>query len=590
MIPELKKSAALLAACGLLAAGCKTWTATAQSPRSDPPELLQFLRRLVGVESKVVPEKLPVEALAHYAEGVSHDADKEYDQALESYRKAALADPSYEPLVMEVARRSLVSGNTESAIEVLLKAAQFPSASASVHAWLAVAYGQDGKGQLAAAQAQKALAKVPTTILGFQNLAQIYLENNRVTNALEVLDQASRVVNNDPGELIDLAELYSQIGRWNSQEGDSTKERVKRILDRAASLNPKSPPLLEKMGDRYFLIEEYEKSAQAYARLLDATPNLPLVRARLIDIYDQLKQFDKVYEQLETIAKDDPKDPQPFLMLGSLAMEQATEKNVPGDRAKEKLQAATRYFEKVVVIAPGFEPVYYSLASAHLKLGGAEPAAEALKVLDQAKSRFRTTPATAPVIELYTAFAHQRINNEKEAADHYTAAYAAVRALRGISNEFNYWIGEQNEQFGDIETAGRYFRKSLAIDPNSPEINNNIGYIWADHGTNLQEAKVLIERAVAAKPNEAMYLDSLAWVLFKLNQPKEAMTWMQKAIDNLEGPDATIFDHLGDISAALKDFAKAKDAYTKSLAVEPSDEIKKKLDRLPLLPNSSKSP
>ena len=44
----------------------------------------------------------------------------------------------------------------------------------------------------------------------------------------------------------------------------------------------------------------------------------------------------------------------------------------------------------------------------------------------------------------------------------------------------------------------------------------------------------------------------MAWVLFKLNQPQEALTYALKAAELTEEPDATVFDHIGDIYAALK--------------------------------------
>jgi predicted negative regulator of RcsB-dependent stress response len=67
-------------------------------------------------------------------------------------------------------------------------------------------------------------------------------------------------------------------------------------------------------------------------------------------------------------------------------------------------------------------------------------------------------------------------------------------------------------------------------------------------------------------------------VLFKLHQPKEALDYTLKALALSEEPDATLFEHLGDIYAALNDQEKAREAWSKSLAVEPNEEIRKKLD------------
>ena len=97
---------------------------------------------------------------------------------------------------------------------------------------------------------------------------------------------------------------------------------------------------------------------------------------------------------------------------------------------------------------------------------------------------------------------------------------------------------------------------------------NYLGYMWAEHGLKLDQARELIEKAVKAEPKNAAYLDSLAWVLFKQKQPQEALPYALKAAELSEKPDATVYDHIGDIYAALKQLEKAREAWRKSLAVE----------------------
>ena len=133
---------------------------------------------------------------------------------------------------------------------------------------------------------------------------------------------------------------------------------------------------------------------------------------------------------------------------------------------------------------------------------------------------------------------------------------------------------------GIFHQAEEYFNKCLQISPNFPEALNYLGYMWAERGMKLEKAHELIEKAVKLEPKNAAYLDSLGWVLYKLNQPKEALENIQKAIDLSTEVDATLYDHLGDIYVALKLKEQARDAWTKSLKVEANEQIRKKLDQL----------
>jgi predicted negative regulator of RcsB-dependent stress response len=51
-----------------------------------------------------------------------------------------------------------------------------------------------------------------------------------------------------------------------------------------------------------------------------------------------------------------------------------------------------------------------------------------------------------------------------------------------------------------------------------------------------------------------------------------------KAVELSEEPDATVYDHLGDVYLALNEREKARTAWQKSLSVETNDEIRKKLE------------
>ena len=90
----------------------------------------------------------------------------------------------------------------------------------------------------------------------------------------------------------------------------------------------------------------------------------------------------------------------------------------------------------------------------------------------------------------------------------------------------------------------------------------------------------MIERAIKAEPDNPAYLDSLGWVLFRLGRPGEALAPLEKAVRLLPKPDSTVLDHLGDVLAALGRKEEARKAWTQSLTVQPSEEVRKKLDSL----------
>jgi tetratricopeptide (TPR) repeat protein len=196
--------------------------------------------------------------------------------------------------------------------------------------------------------------------------------------------------------------------------------------------------------------------------------------------------------------------------------------------------------------------------------------------LRSAKKRFPTKFIT----EYLMALASQHVKNYADAASHFTEAEVIAKAgdTKPLDANFYFQAGIAHERKGDREQAVKLFEKSLALEPDFPEAQNYLGYMWAERGENLDRARELIEKALKAEPKSAAYLDSMGWVLFKQNQPKPALEYLLKAVELTEQPDATLYDHLGDIYAALDQIPKAREAWEKSLAVEANVDVKKKLE------------
>jgi tetratricopeptide (TPR) repeat protein len=109
----------------------------------------------------------------------------------------------------------------------------------------------------------------------------------------------------------------------------------------------------------------------------------------------------------------------------------------------------------------------------------------------------------------------------------------------------------------------------LKIDADSIAVNNDLGYQWADQGKNLPEAEAMIRKAIeldrksrkglfAVRPDadkdfkdNACYIDSLGWVLFRRGQVEAARKELEYAATLPDGDDPVIFEHLGEVYLSL---------------------------------------
>ena len=93
-------------------------------------------------------------------------------------------------------------------------------------------------------------------------------------------------------------------------------------------------------------------------------------------------------------------------------------------------------------------------------------------------------------------------------------------------------------------------KKALEIDPDSAPAQNFLGYLYADLNRDLNEAEILLDRALAKEPDNYAYLDSKAWLFYRKGQYREAYEFIQRAIE-IKADDPDILERLEQIKKKL---------------------------------------
>jgi tetratricopeptide (TPR) repeat protein len=505
------------------------------------------------------------EAHARYSAGVVFEFREDVDSALVEFERAAMLDPGDETMILDVSRRFLHYKKPEKALEVLQAAALAPGASGAVFARLGVVYAQLGRADESLKASRTAIATDPKSLAGYQTVFLIYLQQNQTAEALAVLDQAEKVKGVDAGFLAGLADLYLTLAIQQPKQKAAAHARALGVLERAEKAPGGSTTLNLKLAEGFQSVGARDRATALYAATLKTLADSPevreRVRAKLAEIYLRGSDRSKAVELLEEIAEDDPTNAQAQFFLGSLAYED------------KRFEVAVDHLGKAVLLMPDFEQAYYDLAAAHLAL---DKPASALEVLDRARAKWRA----GFLLEYLNGTALIQQKAYRQAVERFIVAeiIAEASAPERLTEGFYFQLGAAHERNGDSAQAERCFEKALAISPSFAEAQNYLGYMWVEQGRNLDKAFDLIQKAVDAEPENAAFLDSLGWALFKLGKPAEALKHIEKAVRLNKEPDATLYDHLGDIHQALGHADQAREAWKKSVDAEDNPVVRRKLE------------
>jgi len=500
---------------------------------------------------------------------ILHEQNEEYESAADEYFRAAMADPANERLVLEVSGRLIRFRQSEKpddrsielrnkVVELLRKAVSVSGASGLIYARLGLAYSMVGKKEQAIEANRQAIKRMPGSLSGYQYLAQIYLQGGQTDEGLKVLDEAAKQPKPDAMFLIDLGETYVAFGRAGSM--DTVRVRALDSFKRAAVQKPSNAPLIQRLADGFTTLGETDLAIDAYKQLLERMPGLTAVHDKLVELYLRKQDRTNATIHLRELIREAPANPQSQYLLGSMLFEDK--------QPKEAVDA----FRRTILLSPNFEPAYYDLAAAQMN---SEQAADALETLGKARQKFQASFMG----EFYTALAYSRLKDYTNSLNHLTVAEVIARATatNRLTHSFYFQLGSAYERNHKFKEAEGHFRKALELSPDFAEALNYLGYMWAERGENLDEARAMIEKALKQEPKNAAFLDSLGWVFFKLGKPREALAPTLQAIELNEEPDATLYDHLGDIYAALNKPDKAREAWQKSIAIEPNEKVGSKL-------------
>ena len=135
-----------------------------------------------------------------------------------------------------------------------------------------------------------------------------------------------------------------------------------------------------------------------------------------------------------------------------------------------------------------------------------------------------------------------------------------------------------------LEEADKELEALLQIDPNDAQVCNALSYSWSERNIRLDEAERLIRRCLRNEEEEqrqgkrdagdrtgwsphpsASYVDTLGWVLFRQGKLDHALRELDRALALPGGDDPEIWEHRGDVLAALNRKVEAAASWRRSL-------------------------
>ncbi len=516
--------------------------------------------------------EIQAEALTFYTLAAIKEESGETEEASALYQKALSLDPGNAALAVRLSTELIAKGQVAEALRLLKDANAASPKNVGALVQIARTYlGVLKRPDSALTYAEKAYKLAPEDI----PVLAVYLEtcaagslNQRVEDALKKSLQSTQ---QDVDFWIQAGTLFRNALITRGAVSKVLLGKINDFFKTALNLAPIEPSVLEAASDHYTLTKQFPEAASFYQRALvehrqrkgSLSAGLCLKLARVLLMSEQVPEAMGVLEEL---VSEQPTVAPARELLGELHLQQG------------HIIAALTHFKIALDAEPDRVEDHIRVTQLQLRL---KRAPEAAATAQHARTLFPDIPQ----LTMLTAVALAEAKQHQEALHCFALAERQFLNSRSASLDagFYFTYGAAAERAGLPEQASRLLLRSIELDPeNSAEALNYLGYMWVDRNQNLEEAGAYIQKALALRPNHPAYLDSLGWWHFRKGQYEDALREIRKALDKIKREDASeVYDHLGDILEKLSKPEEAIAAWKVAVELDPAmPEVQKKIRQL----------
>jgi len=389
-----------------------------------------------------------------------------------------------------------------------------------------------------------------------------YFENTRSLIDLKEYRSAIRFIKKTEKKfgvsnesLMLLKEIY--INQNNLKEAEKIGRKLAAI----------SPELHTVLAEIYMHFSEYEKAIITYKKLLNVSPNNPTA---LVALY-------KIYSNKRDILQEEQ-------YLSKIASNQNVSLEIKKEIFYQKLlsnqfleyQAFQKIIEKLVSIhseeplfhliladiyakdkqyQQAIEEYYLSLYSGYIKddyvynkliqmYWQQENITELLEVTLAAIERYPFSPE----FYYYQGLALSTQSKYELSLEGLLKGIDYIFDNDLLKSDFYSLMGDIYHKLENHQESDKSYIKALTYNPNNTLVLNNYSYYLSQREENLSEAKDMIVKCLALSEGtqNASYIDTYAWVLYKLGEYNLAKDQIEQAL-KINDKSPVILDHYGDI-------------------------------------------
>ena len=510
----------------------------------------------------------------YFSNGLQSKYREDTEGAIRNFEQALRFMPDDAASMFELSEQYYNAGRLEEAFQMIQQAASIDPENKWYQMRLGLFYRNREQYNDFAALYESLTQKYPEDpdILG--ELIDVYLATEQYNKALQKMDKLEQLLG--PNDFI-------TEHRLNIYKQQGNEKKVIAELERLIGQNPENTRYYGMLAQVYAENGKEKEALRTYEKIKEIDPDDPYINISLLEFYEKNGDKEKAFNELVAAIRNKKLD----LTTKSNVYDYWMQKNQNSVNVNVQ---ARQCGEAFIEAHPDSKLGYLILGSYYIIVENAVKSKElyqkALAIdstdfygwqnLIISESRLNENEAVRnhavaalkyypmqPVFYWYAGVASAVLENNDDAVTYLEKGRRYTSDKLQMA-EFDAFLGDLYHQQGDEEKAFAAYDRTLRNNPDNALVLNNYAYYLSLKGERLDEALQMAVRANELVPDNVYYLDTHAWVLYKLGRYQEAEKLMKRCLSLDKNPSSANLQHYGDILQKLGRESEAKEYWERA--------------------------
>ena len=390
------------------------------------------------------------------------------------------------------------------------------------------------------------------------NLAALYSHLNNYKKAIELYDDIERSVGVNENLSVAKQQLYLTLGN---------KTKAYEEINKLIQHYPKEPRYYGIIAEMYTNDNLFMKAEESYNKLFDLDSTNVLGLFSVIDFYRKKMDYDNAFYTIKKVIDDERVEFNQIILLFASLLNNQSEFNIYNQQIEEHLfLLKNRYPDKKEVYTLYadylikknlFDDAQVEIEYILNNFNGNIIIWEQLLSIYSYKNDFNNLYIKSKVaidsfpehslFYLFNGLSANQTDKSEEAAVILKEGLKTIKNNPELELDFYTNLGEAYYNIKGYKQSDYYFELVLNKEPNNLYVINNYSYYLSLREEKLEYAESISKKTVVAEPNNSTYLDTYAWILFKLKRYQDALYYIKRAFENGGQESQVIVEHYGDI-------------------------------------------